>query len=163
MVTGTPGVGKTTFSQQLAEELELAHINVAKLISEEGLYSEWDDELKCSVFDEDRVADRLEELLREGGKLVDFHACSFMHPSWFALVVVLRAETQILFDRLTARQYPQKKIDENMQAEIFQVLLDEARETFGEDKIKELQNNTIQQLNDNVTAAAEAYNNLFRS
>ncbi|KAL8451629.1 hypothetical protein Emag_002633 [Eimeria magna] len=155
LVTGTPGVGKTTFSQQLAEELDYEYLNVAKLISDESLYSEWDDELKCSVFDEDRVADRLEELLAPGGLVVDFHSCDFMHASWFCVAFVLRAETHVLYDRLAARKYPEAKIQENVQSEIFQVLLDEATETFGEDKVIQLQSNTMQDLAENLVYAKQ--------
>lgn len=155
LVTGTPGVGKTTFSQQLAEDLDFEHINVAKLISDESLYQEWDDELNCSIFDEERVADRLEELLAPGGKVVDFHSCGFMHPSWFGLVFVLRAETHVLYDRLAERKYTEKKIQENVQSEIFQVLLEEAVETFGEEKVTELQSNTMDDLTANLAKAAQ--------
>ncbi|KAL8440171.1 hypothetical protein Efla_003536 [Eimeria flavescens] len=129
LVTGTPGVGKTTFSQQLAEELEFTYLNVAKLISEESLFQEWDDELKCSIFDEERVADRLEELLAP--------------------------ETHVLYDRLAARHYEAAKIQENVQSEIFQVLLDEATETFGEEKVIEMQSNNMQDLTANLAHAKE--------
>ncbi|KAL8427478.1 hypothetical protein ACSSS7_007718 [Eimeria intestinalis] len=163
LVTGTPGVGKTTFSQQLAEELDYEYLNVAKLISDESLYSEWDDDLKCSVFDEDRVADRLEELLAPGGLVVDFHSCDFMHESWFPLVFVLRAETHILYDRLAARNYPEAKIQENVQSEIFQVLLDEATETFGENKIVQFNSNTMQDLIANLAYAKQKLTEIQRS
>ncbi|OEH78643.1 adenylate kinase isoenzyme 6 [Cyclospora cayetanensis] len=157
LVTGTPGVGKTTFCQQLAEDLDLEHINVGKLISDESLFQEWDDELKCSIFDEDKVADRLNELLSSGGKLVDFHSCDFMEPSWFALVFVLRAETHIIYDRLAARHYSESKIQENVQSEIFQVLLDEATETFGEEKVTQLQSNVMDDLTTNIAVATQKY------
>ena len=163
LVTGTPGVGKTTFCQQLADDLDLEHINVGKLISDESLFQEWDDELKCSIFDEDKVADRLEELLASGGKIVDFHSCDFMHSSWFALVFVLRAETHVLYDRLSARQYSEKKIQENVQSEIFQVLLDEATETFGEERVVELQHNTMADLTTNLSKAAQRLQAVLRS
>lgn len=155
LITGTPGVGKTTFSEQLAEDLDFEHINVAKLISDERLYGEWDDELNCSIFDEDRVADRLQELLADGGKVVDFHSCDFMEPSWFAVVFVLRAETHILYDRLAARNYAKEKIQENVQSEIFQVLLDEAVEAFGEDKVVQLKSNSMDDLTANLQTAKQ--------
>lgn len=155
LVTGTPGVGKTTFCEQLAEELGFEHLNISNIIRDEVLYHEWDDELNCSVFDEDRVGDWLEDKLKSGGFVVDFHSCDFM-GNWFSVVVVLRARTEVLFDRLKARNYSDRKIEENMQCEIFQVPLDEAVETFGEEAILELQSNSVDDITENIKAVTTA-------
>lgn len=155
LVTGTPGVGKTTFCEQLAEELGFEHLNIANIVREEVLYSEWDEELNCSVFDEDKVGDWLEDKLSGGGFVVDFHSCDFM-GDWFSVVVVLRARTEVLFDRLKARNYSDRKIEENMQCEIFQVLLDEAVATFGEENVLELQSNSLEDITENIKTVASA-------
>ena len=55
----------------------------------------------------------------EGGIVVDYHACEFFPERWFDLVIVLRCDNTILFDRLTERNYPEKKIRENVECEIF--------------------------------------------
>lgn len=155
LVTGTPGVGKSTFSSQLAEQLDYEHINISNIIKDELLYSEYDEEYKCSIFDEAKVYDRIEEIIAAGGKIIDFHSCDFMHPSWFNIIFVLRAETHILYDRLAARLYTQNKIQENIQSEIFQVLLDEAIQTFGDDKIIQINNNNMDDLTANVAKAVQ--------
>ena len=49
---------------------------------------------------------------------------------WFDLVLVLRCSNTLLYDRLQARQYSGRKLEENVQAEIFQTILDEARESY---------------------------------
>ncbi|CDJ47794.1 UPF0101 protein CGI-137, putative [Eimeria brunetti] len=121
LVTGVPGVGKSTFAQQLAEELELEHIQVGRLVQLECLYSSWDPALQCSIFDEDKVRERLEEITSPGGKVIDFHSCFFMKTLQLDLIFVLRAETHVLFDRLEERKYSPEKIQENIQAEIFQI------------------------------------------
>ena len=70
LVTGTPGVGKTTLcsllESQLAEEYDLAgfeYIKLAELINQKKLYTEWDEEFNCSVFDDDMVCDYLEPFM----------------------------------------------------------------------------------------------------
>merc|ERR1712107_274283 len=131
LVTGTPGVGKSTFSQALCESSGLRHIELGQKIKEDRLFREWDDEMDCSIFDEDLVCDALEPLLEDGGCVVDFHSPDFFPEGWFDLVVVLRAETNTLYGRLQGRHYKEEKIRENIEAEIFQVCLDEATEALG--------------------------------
>lgn len=57
LVTGTPGTGKTTLATLLNEALGFTYINVGTLVSEKKLYTEWDNEFNCSIFDEDMVLD----------------------------------------------------------------------------------------------------------
>merc|ERR1719316_2099463 len=105
--------------------------------------------MDCSIFDEDLVCDALENIIDDGGQAVDFHSAGFLPDNWFDLVVVLRADTGVLSARLDKRHYTEAKIKENLEAEIFQVCLDEAREAFEEAegvRVVELANNTQEQL-----------------
>ena len=63
---------------------------------------------------------------------MDFHGCDFFPERWFDLVVVLQAETSVLWDRLAegGRNYSQAKIKENVQCEIMHVCVEEARESY---------------------------------
>ncbi|OXB69675.1 UNVERIFIED_CONTAM: hypothetical protein H355_013336 [Colinus virginianus] len=150
LVTGTPGVGKSTFCRQLAGEAGLEHIELSRLVEEEQLYTERDVHRGCTIFDEELLLSNIEDTIHDGNKLVDFHSCDFFPDDWFDLICVLRADTEQLYDRLENRHYDQEKIGENVQCEIFRVLLDEALETFGSDKVRELSNNTPEELDDNV-------------
>ena len=38
-----------------------------------------------------------------GGNVVDYHGCDFFPERYFQLVVVLRADTSVLWNRLEAR------------------------------------------------------------
>eukprot|EP00441_Pelagodinium_beii_P014342 CAMPEP_0197654028 /NCGR_PEP_ID=MMETSP1338-20131121/38448_1 /TAXON_ID=43686 ORGANISM="Pelagodinium beii, Strain RCC1491" /NCGR_SAMPLE_ID=MMETSP1338 /ASSEMBLY_ACC=CAM_ASM_000754 /LENGTH=173 /DNA_ID=CAMNT_0043229395 /DNA_START=60 /DNA_END=581 /DNA_ORIENTATION=- len=136
LVTGTPGVGKSTFCEALATSAGFRHLEVSKMVREQKLYREWDDEMDCSIFDEDMVGDALEPLLDDGGCLVDFHSSAPLDDRWFDLVVVLRADTNTLYSRLEKRHYPESKIKGNVEAEIFQTCLEEAREVFEESDVK---------------------------
>jgi len=57
---------------------------------------------------------------------------------WFDLVLVLRCNNTLLFDRLNTRGYSGRKLEENLQAEIFQTILDEAKESYREELVVEL-------------------------
>ena len=61
---------------------------------------------------------------------------------------MLRAKTDVLFDRLTERGYSEKKRGENLEAEIMQVVLDEARESYEEDIVQELPSNTVEEMDE---------------
>jgi broad-specificity NMP kinase len=50
-----------------------------------------------------QVCDELEDMMEEGGILVDYHGCDFFPERWFDLVVVLQTDNSILHDRLTGR------------------------------------------------------------
>ena len=55
LVTGTPGTGKTTLSEQVAAATGLKHINIGDLVKEQQLHNGWDEEFECFVIDEDKV------------------------------------------------------------------------------------------------------------
>ncbi|KAJ8601382.1 hypothetical protein CTAYLR_004983 [Chrysophaeum taylorii] len=142
LVCGTPGTGKTEMSAAIARKVKMQHLNVGDLAARLDAYDGWDEDRQCHILNEDRVLDEMEILVSKGGCVVDYHACDFFPERWFDLVLVLRATTEVLFDRLTARNYAHAKIQENLQCEIMQVLLDEARDNYPEPVVVEVQNNT---------------------
>ena len=141
LVTGTPGTGKTTFCQILAHQLNsllapkttqysFAHIELSKLISSQHLYTEWDNENNCSIFDEDMVLDHMETFIMKGGFIVDFHTSAFFPERYFDLVFVLTCNSKVLYERLKKREYSEKKIENNMDCEIFGECKAEAEESY---------------------------------
>jgi adenylate kinase len=56
----------------------------------------------------------------------------------------------LLYDRLTARGYKGKKLEENMDSEIMQVLLDEARESYKEEIVVELKSESTEDVEANL-------------
>jgi adenylate kinase len=126
------------------------HLEVGALIRDQKLYESWNKEFDVSEFDEDAVCDELEIRLAEGGVIVDFHSCEFMPERWFQLVLVLRTDNQILYPRLLARGYPEKKITENIDAEIARICLDEAENSWPPQMVVELQSEDAEQLESNA-------------
>mmetsp|Transcript_4813 Transcript_4813/g.13916 ORF Transcript_4813/g.13916 Transcript_4813/m.13916 type:complete len:186 (+) Transcript_4813:156-713(+) len=156
LVTGTPGTGKTTTASLIAERTGMQHVSVGELIKELKCYEGRDEELDTNVLDEDKLLDAMEVILdkaaeEEKGIVVDFHVCEFFPERWFDLVLCLRTSTNVLFDRLTARGYNEKKRSENMEAEIMQVILEEARESYAHEIVHEVPSNTIDDMDNNVS------------
>ena len=85
-----------------------------------------------------------------GGCIVDYHSSDFFPERYFDLVLCLRCNNTILYDRLEARGYAQGKIQENIECEIMQVVLDEARESYAQDIVIELQNDTVDDAENNI-------------
>ncbi|KAL6900244.1 AAA domain-containing protein [Trichoderma evansii] len=150
IITGTPGVGKTTHSEILAERTGLRHVSVNQIVKDKECHEGWDDEYQSWIVDEDKLLDVIEDDVKEGGCIIDWHACDLFPRSWIDLVVVLRVDSATLYDRLKARNYPEIKLQENLDSEIMEVLLQEARESFDEEIVVELTSNSSEEMESNM-------------
>jgi len=155
LITGTPGVGKTATATLIAEKMGLKHINVGDVIKQHKCYDGRDDALDTHILDEDKLLDAMETLLQDSaeegqGIVADYHACELFPERWFDLILVLRTSTNVLYDRLSERGYGELKRSENMEAEIMQVVLDEAREAYDGDIVHEVSSNTLEDMESNV-------------
>ena len=97
-----------------------------------------------------QLLDAIEPELQAGGQIIDWHACDLFPPSMIDLVLVIRCDSTTLYDRLQARGYDQNKLDENMDAEIMEVLLQEARDAYDEQIVVELRSEDADQIEQNV-------------
>lgn len=151
LITGTPGTGKSTMCQSLAAQAPtMRHVELGALVKDRQMHQGWDEEYETYILDEERILDELEEMQEPGGLIVDFHGAELFPERWFDLVLVLRAENSILYPRLQSRCYSEKKLTENMEAEIMQVVLDEARESYKEEIVIELRSDTVEDIESNV-------------
>lgn len=55
IVTGTPGVGKTTHCEVLAERTGLRHLSVNQIVKDRECHEGWDEEYQSWIVDEDKV------------------------------------------------------------------------------------------------------------
>ncbi|XP_071493649.1 adenylate kinase isoenzyme 6-like [Diadema setosum] len=155
LLTGTPGTGKTTLGQEVAQRLGLTYVNVGDVAKEKELYEGWDEDYECPILDEDRVIDELEDEMKAGGRILDYHSCEFFPERWFDLVYVLRTDNSILYNRLEQRGYAGRKLEDNIQCEIFQTILEEAFSSYLPSIVKELPSNTPDDMEQNIDRIAE--------
>nr|CDJ88860.1 ATPase domain containing protein [Haemonchus contortus] len=152
LITGTPGTGKSTLAQEVASRLQFDAIDVGKEVREHGLVEDFDPRLNCHVLDEEKLLDHMEDRMNSdaGGVVVDYHGVDFFPERWFDIVVVLRCSNTLLYDRLAQRGYDPTKIKENIECEIFGSLLEEARDSYKQEIIHELQSETVDQMHANI-------------
>ncbi|GAA5958166.1 hypothetical protein JCM8115_004002 [Rhodotorula mucilaginosa] len=159
LITGTPGTGKTTHAAQLVEALQAApstssaqwqHVNVGDFVKEKGCHSGFNEEWQSWDVDEDKLLDELELVQQAGAKVLDWHTCDLFPERWIDLVVVLRCDHQQLWNRLEKRGYQMNKIQENNEAEIMEVILNDARESYAPEIVVELQSETPEQMEQNL-------------
>ena len=149
LVTGTPGVGKTTFAEMMTRRFGFLHIPVGQLIAEKHLWEERDEARDCTIYDEQLLDQEITAILAanpEGGVVFDFHCSDIVTPEQVDFVLVLRCESDILWKRLTARGYSEGKVRENVESEIFRVILDEVIDDYPSDKIIEIKSETPEDL-----------------
>jgi len=148
LVTGTPGTGKTTLCELLARTYNLNYFHVGTVVRE-NCFVAHNDELECDELDEDALLDHLETIIQQGGNVIEHHESDLFPMRWFPLVIVLRTDNTVLFDRLQERGYPLAKIQENCSAEICRLSADMAQESYPNSTVLELQNDSIANLQAN--------------
>ena len=90
--------------------------------------------------------------------LIDHQITDFFPERWFDIVFVLRTNNTILYDRLSdhgadgkkGRGYSGKKLEDNIECEIMQTILDEAKEAYPPEIVHELPSNTAKDAEQNV-------------
>ena len=163
IISGTPGVGKTTTAIQLLSlassslpAINLKHLSINDLVKSRGCHTGYDEDLQTLIVDEDKLMDEVEKEIEdgggEGGWVIDWHSTEGFAVRWVDLVVVLRCEeTNVLFDRLTARGYKDNKVQENLDAEIFGVVGEEAKEGWDEEgQVVELRSVEVEDIEENA-------------
>ncbi|RXG72599.1 Adenylate kinase isoenzyme 6 [Armadillidium vulgare] len=94
-------------------------------------------------------------MIEEGGKVIDYHSCDFFPERFFDIIFVLRVNNTILYDRLAARGYEGKKLSDNMECEILNVIRDEATESYEEEIVHELPSDCPEDLESNIQRILE--------
>lgn len=128
-ITGSPGVGKSTLAKFLVKKLKLERLDL------HHYYRHISVSYNRSKQSYDVDYRKFEKLVKEKlgaskkGLVIDSHISHLLPPKLVDLCIVLIcSDLKKLEKRLKARKYSKKKIRENLDAEIFQVCLLEAKE-----------------------------------
>lgn len=151
IITGTPGTGKTTVSQSLSTILPAHHIELSKYSKENGYILEEDFERNTSIVDMDALRMALLEEIRDKEVVtIDGHyGQDLMDTTLVERVIILRKQPWDLKPVLEKRGYSNKKIWENLEAEIMGIITHQTIELFPLRKIIEV--NTSEKTPDQST------------
>jgi adenylate kinase len=154
IVTGTPCTGKTTYAKKLAREKGYKYLDVNQVIKAKKLKESYDGKRKCYIIDTARLNKALIELINKQkkqenrtlktdnreprtdnrklktvkGLVIDSHLSHYLPRKYVDLCIVTKCNLKELKARLEKRGYSKQKIQENLQAEIFEICLTEAQE-----------------------------------
>ena len=141
MVTGTPGVGKTTVSHKLASKLDAVCMGITELVKTEKLITGVDEDRATLIADTKKVSKRLQEIMDDSEEniIVEGHyAVDVVPKKDVNTVFILRRDPSELKGVLEKRGYAEKKLWENLAAEILDVCLYDAISACGADKVCEI-------------------------
>src|SRR3989338_260664 len=149
VVTGTPGTGKSVIAKRLSLFLDYAYLSVSALKKKANLAEKYDKRRKTAIVDPSlftRAVLKVRDSAAKKGKkglIVDSHLSHFLPNKAVSACVVLSCSIPELKRRLTKRGYGRAKVRENLDAEIFDVILVETTEKahriikFDATKVKE--------------------------
>ncbi|MEM1990164.1 MAG: adenylate kinase family protein [Candidatus Bathyarchaeia archaeon] len=141
VITGTPGVGKSLVSAELASRINAYVISLGNLVREEKLYTSVNMERDTLVVNLERVSRRVMEMISSTPRdvIVEGHFAVDVVPSEEASIVfVFRRDPEELKRVLESRSYKETKVAENLAAELLDVCLYDAVRKYGVDKVCEI-------------------------
>lgn len=130
IVTGAVGTGKTTVAKKLAKKYKAKYIDVNVIIKKYNLSEGYDKKRKCKIINIKKLNKILIKLIKESKRdlVIDSHMSHFLPPKYVGLCIVAKCNIKKLRNRLKKRGYSKAKIEENVDAELFDVCLNEAKE-----------------------------------
>ena len=151
IVTGTPGTGKTTLSKKLAKRLNYYYLDVNKIISKYKLAEGYDNKRRTKIVDIKKLNKFLIDEIKTikkiilnqkfnkkiqlknkiknfKGIIIDSHLSHYLPRKYVDFCIVTKCGIKELNERLKKKKFNRNKIQENIQAEIFDICYNEAKE-----------------------------------
>jgi adenylate kinase len=126
-VSGSVGTGKTTLSKQLAKKLGYRYIDVSDVIKKHKLNEGYDKAKKCWIVDARKLNKAIMDEVK-GNAVIDSHMSHYLPKKYVDLVIITKCSLKTLANRLKKKKYSKSKIKANLEVEIFDVCLNEAKE-----------------------------------
>ncbi|MBW3015837.1 adenylate kinase family protein, partial [Candidatus Woesearchaeota archaeon] len=159
-ITGTPGTGKTSVSEILQSK-SFKVIDLNKVACEKDFLIERDEERDSEIVDINKFNDYVNSNYRQEDLIfIEGHLSHLLKS--VDKVILLRCHPNQLKKNLSNKGWGEKKIKENLEAEILDIILCESVEIHSEDNIFEI-DTTNKSINDIISSILEIINNKFKS
>lgn len=149
IITGTPATGKTTLAKKLKKILNIPIFDFNKFLKDEKLILDFDKERNSNIIDEKKIDSKIRPYLKNKSYIIDSHLSHYIKPDNVKICIITKCNLKILKERLKKRRYKKEKIEENLQAEIFDTCNIEALEIGHKTIIIETDKDIESQLKDN--------------
>ena len=144
-LTGTPGTGKTSVASIVEKQYEISIINLHQFAKDNHLIDGFDTQRNSDIIDIDLLNKEIQQQIKTDGPiLLDGHLSHLL--SCVSKIIVLRCHPEILQKRLQIKKWHKEKIQENIHAEILDVIISETVNNHSIENIFELdtsQKNTM--------------------
>ena len=133
IVGGTPCTGKTTLAKRLAKKLNFHYLDVNEIIEKYNISEGYDKKRDTKIIDTKKLNLALIKEIRnfkqsKEGIIIDSHLSHHLPKKYVDLCIVTKCNLKEMENRLKKKKYSKSKIRENLDAEIFDVCLNEAKE-----------------------------------
>ena len=126
-ISGTPKTGKSTVAKALARKLEWKLISLNELAEQKELYLGYDKSRKARIVDIRRLRQEVAKISKSHKNLIlEAH---YSHDMPCDVVVILRTNPKELRRRMARKGWQKRKIEENIEAEIMEIVKSEALES----------------------------------
>lgn len=143
IVTGTPGTGKTTVTKLLNEKINAKLISINSLLENYDLNLGTDEVRGYKIVDTVEMIPVVDKIKEENkDKIIIFEGHLAQDYPNGDMIVVLRCNPEILKKRLDTRNWTDKKVKENVSAEILGICTMESYETYG-DMVQEVETSKL--------------------
>jgi len=134
-ICGVPGTGKSRLAELFSKNGFYA-VHLSQLVVENKLYDGYDKKRDAYIINEHKLVRKVKEIVAKHSNVVVEGIGAEALPSDIVDVcIVLTCEPFELERRLLERGFPHEKIEENLEAERFGIILGEALSNYGESKI----------------------------
>ena len=144
LITGTPGVGKTTISNILKEKLDAQLISINEIVEKKHLYNGIHKEKKYKIVNMEELFQELDSIIGKSDRsnyiIIEGHLSHFYQTS--DKVIVLRANPNVLRKRMEIKGWNETKVQENIEAEALGICSYEAQEIHRE-KVNEIDTSNL--------------------
>jgi adenylate kinase len=170
-LNGTPGTGKSTVANHFKTN-QWEVINTGEFAISSGCLLEYDEKHQTNIIDEDclynafdtflskkivrkkenTISDKIQAIIIEG------HLVDLIPQEYLLHCFVLETDQNTLRSRLKARDYSDKKIQENIDAENMKDCYIQSLDSFGSDRVSFVKSAN---LSDTITFINQKINNLL--
>jgi adenylate kinase len=138
-ITGVPATGKTAVAKNLSDSLLLNYLEINSVVLDKGLFFGYDINRDSVIIDDELLTQELNAIITKENRLCLVGPIIPL-KNVFDFIIVLHCGITTLRQRFSARDYSENKIEENIEAEIMNIIYYDSIEFYSEKKVIEVHN-----------------------